>query len=65
MSPRPAWRMSPSHLSQGAVAYVGLVAAAADYWFDAATSGSGLRAVLSGIGLRPWACQALCGAFPG
>lgn len=39
------------------------VAAAADYWFDAATSGSGLRAVLSGTGLRPWACQALCGAF--
>jgi 1-acyl-sn-glycerol-3-phosphate acyltransferase len=38
------------------------VAAAADYWFDAATSGP--RAVLSGAGLRPWACQALCGAFP-
>jgi 1-acyl-sn-glycerol-3-phosphate acyltransferase len=38
------------------------VAAAADYWFDGTTSG--LRSVLSGAGLRPWACQALCGAFP-
>ncbi len=38
------------------------VAAAADYWFDAANGG--LRAALSGTGLRPWACRALCGAFP-
>jgi 1-acyl-sn-glycerol-3-phosphate acyltransferase len=38
------------------------VAAAADYWFDGTTSG--LRSVLAGAGLRPWACQALCGAFP-
>jgi 1-acyl-sn-glycerol-3-phosphate acyltransferase/membrane protein YqaA with SNARE-associated domain len=38
------------------------VAAAADYWFDG--SASGLRALLSGASLRPWACQALCGAFP-
>jgi 1-acyl-sn-glycerol-3-phosphate acyltransferase len=38
------------------------VAAAADYWFDG-TAG-GLRVLLSGAGLRPWACQALCGAFP-
>jgi 1-acyl-sn-glycerol-3-phosphate acyltransferase len=38
------------------------VAAAADYWFDGTPGG--LRALLSGTGLRPWACQALCGAFP-
>ncbi|HEY6791348.1 MAG TPA: lysophospholipid acyltransferase family protein [Trebonia sp.] len=38
------------------------VAAAADYWFDSKTGG--LRAVLSGTGLRPWACRTLCGAFP-
>ena len=38
------------------------VAAAADYWFDPAISGP--RALLSGARLRPWACQALCGAFP-
>jgi 1-acyl-sn-glycerol-3-phosphate acyltransferase/membrane protein YqaA with SNARE-associated domain len=38
------------------------VAAAADYWFDG--SATGPRALLSGARLRPWACQALCGAFP-
>jgi 1-acyl-sn-glycerol-3-phosphate acyltransferase len=38
------------------------VAAAADYWFGGAPRDP--RAALSGTGLRPWACQALCGAFP-
>jgi 1-acyl-sn-glycerol-3-phosphate acyltransferase len=36
------------------------VAAAADYWFD--RGGPGRGGVLPR--LRPWACQALCGAFP-
>ena len=38
------------------------VAAAADYWFGATPRGQ--RGQLSVARLRPWACQALCGAFP-
>jgi len=38
------------------------VAAAADYWFAATPPGR--RGVLCAARLRPWACQALCGAFP-
>jgi 1-acyl-sn-glycerol-3-phosphate acyltransferase len=38
------------------------VAAAADYWFGATPRGQ--CGMLSAARLRPWACQALCGAFP-
>jgi 1-acyl-sn-glycerol-3-phosphate acyltransferase len=41
------------------------VAAAADYWFGGGASDAGRRSGAGWrAGLRSWACQALCGAFP-